>query len=195
MAEIVTAGGTARFIAADLEEPDDIRRLAAAGGDVDVLVNNAAGIWFGPSAGIGTADLDRILRVNIRATYLLTAEIAPGMAARGHGSIVNVSGLAARIELPAGAAYGAAKGSTESLTRAWASEFSPAGVRVNAVLPGPLAPAAGSDPIVDAIAATTPLKRAARAEEVASVIGFLAGPSSSYMTGAVIPVDGGRTAV
>ena len=75
---------------------------------------------------------------NVRAPYFLVAAFAPGMAARGSGSIVNISSMSGRVGLAAGAAYGATKGALEPLTRAWAAEFSPSGVRINAVAPGPV---------------------------------------------------------
>ena len=103
--------------------------------------------------------------------------------------------MAGHVGLAGGAAYGATKAALASLTRAWAAEFSPAGVRVNAVAPGPVY-TDGADPArTETLGATTLLNRAAQADEIAEVIAFLAGPKASYITGAVIPVDGGRTAI
>src|SRR5258708_4284531 len=121
--EIVAAGGRARFVAADLSKPAEGRRLAKEAGDVDVLINNAGLALFGG---------------NVRAPFLLVAALAPGMAARGRGSIVNISSMAGIIGLAGGAAYGATKAALASMTRAWAAEFSGSGVRVNAVAPGPV---------------------------------------------------------
>ena len=118
------------------------------------------------------------------------------MAKRGAGSIVSVGSMAGRVGLASGgAAYGATKAALTSLTRAWAAEFSPSGVRVNAVAPGPVY-TDGADPArTERLGTTTLLNRAAQADEIAGVIAFLAGPDTSYITGAVIPVDGGRTRV
>lgn len=193
VSDIQDAGGTARFIAADLSEPDAIRALVEQAGDIDVLINNAGSFWFGPSADMTATDVDALFSSNVRSAFLLTAALAPGMASRGQGSIVNLGSLGAHIGLATGAAYGATKAALEALTRAWAAEFSASGIRVNAVAPGPVTPETGSDPIVDAIAATTLLRRAADATEIAEAIAFLAGPRSSYITGAIIPVDAGRT--
>lgn len=193
--DITKAGGTARFIAADLRAPTEMTRLVEECGSIDILVNNAGSMWFGPSAEINISDLDMLLDSNIKSVYLLTAALAPQMVARGSGSIINLSSLAAQVGMSTTAAYGATKASLQALTRAWAAEFSPSGVRINAIAPGPIQPEAGSDPVVDSIARTTLLGRAAHAEEVAEVIAFLAGPRASYITGATIPVDGGRTAV
>jgi NAD(P)-dependent dehydrogenase (short-subunit alcohol dehydrogenase family) len=117
------------------------------------------------------------------------------MAARGTGSIINIGSMAGAVGLAGGAAYSATKASMNALTRAWAAEFSPAGVRVNTVSPGPVRTSGAKPEIVDGLAATTLLGRAAQPEEIAEVITFLAGPAAGYITGATIPVDGGRTAI
>jgi NAD(P)-dependent dehydrogenase (short-subunit alcohol dehydrogenase family) len=126
---------------------------------------------------------------------LLAAAMAPAMAARGSGSIVNLDSMAGAVGLAGGAAYGASKASLSALTRAWAAEFSPAGVRVNAVAPGPVYSDGAAPERIDALATTTLLGRGAQPEEIADVIAFLCTPRARYITGATIPVDGGRTAV
>ena len=193
--EIEADGGSARFVPADLSDPEQVTRLAEAAGDVDILVNNAGRSWFGPTADLDVTTFDALFAGNVRSAYLLTAAIAPGMAARGSGSIINVDSMAGAIGLAGGAAYGASKASLSALTRAWAAEFSPAGVRVNAVAPGPVYSDGAKPERIDALAATTLLGRGAKPEEIADVIAFLSTPRAQYVTGATIPVDGGRTAV
>ncbi|MET7398556.1 SDR family oxidoreductase [Dactylosporangium sp. NPDC005572] len=196
---ITEAGGRARFIPADLTDIDSLRRLADATGDVDILINNAALFPVAPTTAQDVAAFDQAVAANVRAPYFLTAALAPAMAARGTGSIVNVSTMAARIGMPGLSTYSATKAALESLTRTWAAEFSPAGVRVNTVAPGPtrtdmVMHTMGEDGAAQ-VAGTTLLRRLASPEEIADVIVFLATDRASYITGATLSADAGRTAV
>jgi NAD(P)-dependent dehydrogenase (short-subunit alcohol dehydrogenase family) len=193
--QIESEGGRARFIAADLGDADAVAALADQAGDVEVLVNNGGFSWFGPSANLDTDTFDDLFASNVRAAYQLVAALAPGMAERGHGSIVSVDSMAGHVGLAGGAAYGATKAALTAMTRAWAAEFSPSGVRVNTVAPGPVFTDESKRDLIDNLATTTLFKRGAQPEEISGVIAFLASPKASYITGAVIPIDGGRTAV
>jgi NAD(P)-dependent dehydrogenase (short-subunit alcohol dehydrogenase family) len=193
--DIEAAGGQARFVAADVTNPAQIARLVEQAGEVDILINNAGRSWFGPTADLDIATYDAIFDSNVRSAYLLTAAIAPAMAARRTGSIVNIASMAGAVGLVGGAAYSATKASLSAMTRAWAAEFSPAGVRVNAVAPGPVYSDGASTEVIDALAATTLIGRGAQPDEIAGVIAFLATDAARYITGATIAVDGGRTAV
>ena len=113
----------------------------------------------------------------------------------GQGSIINLSSMAAQIGLAGGAAYGATKAALSAMTRAWAAEFSPSGVRVNAIAPGPVYTDGAASELIETLGNTTALKRAANIEEIAEVASFLVSPQASYATGAIIAIDGGRTAI
>jgi NAD(P)-dependent dehydrogenase (short-subunit alcohol dehydrogenase family) len=193
--DITAAGGKARFVAADLSDPAQLDDLAGQTGGVDVLVNNAGISWFGPTGDLDAATFDRLFAANVRAPYFLVAALAPKMAARGSGSIINIGSQAGQIGMPGGAAYGGTKGALASMTRSWAAEFSPAGVRVNAVVSGPVYTPIQSAEQSEAVGATTIMARVAQPDEIASVIVFLASSKASYITGAIIAADGGRTAI
>jgi NAD(P)-dependent dehydrogenase (short-subunit alcohol dehydrogenase family) len=188
-------GGRARFVAADLAEPGGVAALVAASGPVDVLVNNAGFSWFGPTDELDEATFDEMFAANVRASYQLVAALAPGMAKRGRGSIVSVDSMAGHIGVSGAAAYGATKAALTAMSRAWAAEYSPAGVRVNTVAPGPAYTGGADEELITGLGATTLLGRAAQPEEIAQVIAFVASDKASYITGALIPVDGGRTAI
>jgi NAD(P)-dependent dehydrogenase (short-subunit alcohol dehydrogenase family) len=193
--EITRSGGRARFVLADLGNPSDVQRLAEDAGDIDVLVNNGGFSWFGATADLDVETFDALFASNVRAPFFLVAAFAPRMAARGTGSIINMGSMAGQIGLAGGAAYGATKAALSSLTRAWAAEFSPSGVRVNAVAPGPVYTEGAKPERTEALGTTTLLKRAASPEEIAEVVAFLASPRASYVTGAILAADGGRTAI
>jgi NAD(P)-dependent dehydrogenase (short-subunit alcohol dehydrogenase family) len=192
---ITAEGGSARFAAADLSDPAQLDQLLDQAGAVDILVNNAGVGWIGPTGDLDVATFDQLFTANVRAPYFLVAALAPKMAARGSGSIINVGSMAGQIGMPDYAAYSATKGALASMTRSWAAEFSPAGVRVNTVASGPVYTAIQPPEATEAIGATTIMDRAAQPGEIASTIAFLASPKSSYVTGAVLAADGGRSAI
>ncbi|WP_238696962.1 MULTISPECIES: SDR family NAD(P)-dependent oxidoreductase [unclassified Streptomyces] len=198
---IAETGGVADFIAAELHGETSARRLAQAAvarfGRIDVLVNNAGVFPFGPTERTTEADFDAVFGLNVRAPYFLVAELAPAMAARGHGAIVNVTTAAAAYGAAGLGLYGASKAALVLLTKAWAAEYGPRGVRVNAVGPGPTR-TEGTAPrgaALDRAALAGPARRPGTAEEIADAIVFLASDQSSFVHGAILPVDGGRVAV
>src|ERR1700761_6716863 len=193
--EIESAGGKARFVAGDLSDAAAVTALAEEAGEVEVLVNNGGFSWFGPTAELGMDTFDDLFASNVRAAYQLVAALAPGMAERGHGSIISVDSMAGHVGLAGSAAYGASKAALTTMSRSWAAEYSPSGVRVNTVAPGPVYTSAADEAFFNALGATTLLGRVAQPKEVADVIAFLASDEASYITGAVIPVDGGRAAI
>jgi NAD(P)-dependent dehydrogenase (short-subunit alcohol dehydrogenase family) len=189
--EITGAGGHARFVEADLEDPAGIERLTAEVGEIDVLVNNAGYAAWAPTEDMKIADFDTMFAGNVRAPFLLVAAFAPAMAAKGTGNVINIGSMAGTVGLANGAAYGATKAAMASLTRAWAAEYSGRGVRFNTVAPGPVYTRAADRARFDATAQTTAMKPA----EIADVVAFLVSPKAGYVTGATIAVDGGRTAI
>lgn len=202
VAAIRTAGGRADFIAADLatvEGAQELAKSAAAlgGGHVDVLVNNAGGGFFGPTTDVRPADFDSQYAINVRSPFFLVADLAPRMAAHGGGSIVNISTMVGTYGQAGMALYGSAKAAINLLTKSWAAEFGPAGVRVNAVSPGPTL-TEGTIPMgqaLDDLASASPLGRVASPDEIAQSVAFLASDAATHVTGVVLPVDGGRLAV
>jgi NAD(P)-dependent dehydrogenase (short-subunit alcohol dehydrogenase family) len=202
VAAIRADGGKADFVQADLHDAASAQELArraeqAAGGRIDVLVNNAGGGDFGPTQDLTEERFDQLVATNLKAPFFLVGALAPAMAERGAGSIVNVTTMAAQLGLPGMAAYGASKAALNLATKSWAAEFGPHGVRVNAVSPGPTRTpgVALMGDSLDQLAATSPSGFVASPDQIASVITFLAGDGAAYVQGAVVNVDGGRTAV
>lgn len=197
--EITQKGGSARFVHLDLQDDESVRAAAAAAGDVDVLVNNAALATSAATVEQDLAELDAAFAVNVRGPYLLVQLLAPAMLRKGQGSIVNISTMIASNALPGRSVYGASKAAVEALTRTWAVEFSPSGVRVNTVAPGPTGTEAVlarlSPELVAKISAGTILKRIATPAEIAAVVLFAASDQSSYLTGSTIRADAGYTSV
>src|SRR3954466_5978008 len=187
-------GGSARFVGADLTEPMEALRLAREAGDVDILVNHAGVPWLGPPAKLAPNTLEQLFAANVQAPYLLVSVLAPKMVARGDGVIINIASRAGTVGQPNTAAHRAPKAALASLARSWAAEYGPAGIRVNAISPGPVYTNAADRELFDASAETTLLGRAAEPQEIADLIGFLASPRAAYVTGTNIAVDGGRAA-
>ena len=199
---IVAAGGHGIPVECDLRSDGDIaaafRRTTADLGPVRVLVNNAAVFPSGPFVDVTAADLDDTIAVNQRAYFLCAQHAARSMIARGEsGAIVNIASIVWHGYWAEMAPYVAAKGAIVALTRALARELGGHEIRVNAVAPGAFPTRAErlQHPDLDAyerqILAAQALKRRGRFEEVASVVSFLAGDQSSFITGQTLNVDGG----
>src|SRR5437016_10079965 len=203
IAEIRAAGGKADFISSDLRDAASARAVAKkaielADGRIDVLINNAGVFPFGPTHQMSEKSFDDVYALNVKAPFFLVAALAPLMAQRGKGAIVNVSTMVADYGAAGLSLYGSSKAAINLLTKAWAAEYGPQGVRVNAVSPGPTRTegtvAMGEDALHQ-LAAQSPAGRPAAPEEIAEAIVFLASDRASYVQGAIVPVDGGRTAV
>jgi NAD(P)-dependent dehydrogenase (short-subunit alcohol dehydrogenase family) len=207
IAKIRAAGGRADFIAADLDGSASASAALAVeatrvlGGRIDVLVNNA-GIYPGPSTtATDEATFDEVYAVNVKAPFFLTAAVAPAMAERGTGAIINLGSWIARLGIPIGSLYSSTKGAMETLTRAWAAEFGPSGVRVNAISPGvvrtPSAVSVGEaeEHPAESMMRGTPAGHSGSPDAVAHAAVYLACDESSFVHGTVIDVDGGRVGV
>jgi NAD(P)-dependent dehydrogenase (short-subunit alcohol dehydrogenase family) len=199
VAALQSAGGRGKFVAADLGDLESVANLAREASDADILVNNAGAFTFLPTADQDVTSYQTMFDINVRAPFFLTAALAPKMVARGGGSIVNITTMAAQFGMAGAAVYGASKAALVSLTRTWAAEFASGNVRVNAVSPGPTTTEGtlegmGPEGIAH-VGSTVPLNRPAAVEEIARVVAFAASPDASYVTGAIIAADGGRTAI
>ncbi len=203
VATIVGSGGRAAFVAGDLSAGEPaIRALAAdataaAGGGIDILVNNAARLSTpAPTGEVGFDDVMASLTVNIAAPFMLTGLIAPAMAARGHGAIVNIGSINGMVGFAGSALYSMTKAASHSLTKSWAAEFAASGVRVNTVAPGPTRTELNED-IQDRLApilARVPSHRMSELREIADAVVFLASDRASHIHGATLAVDGGFSA-
>jgi NAD(P)-dependent dehydrogenase (short-subunit alcohol dehydrogenase family) len=200
--EIRTAGGEADVISSDLRDASNAREVARravelGGGRVDILINSAGVFPFGPTHETTEEVFDSVYALNVKAPYFLVAELAPLMAKRGKGAIVNVSTMVADYGAAGMSLYGSSKAAINLLTKAWAAEYGPSGVRVNTVSPGPTR-TEGTDAMGEGLAqmaAQAPAGRPATADEIAEAIVFLATDRASFIQGAKLAVDGGRTAI
>ena len=202
VAEIEGSGGSATFRLTTLSDLESARELVewaaeAGGGHVDILINNAGVALLGPSCAATEAEFDESFAVNVKVPFFLVASLAPAMAERGWGSIVNVSTMVASFGQGGMALYGASRAALELLTKAWAAEYGPSGVRVNGVAPGPTRTAMMEglpEEMVSQLAALAPAGRVAQPEELAAAIVFLASDDASFVHGVTLAVDGGRVA-
>lgn len=197
--EIAAAGGTAEAIGADLENIDAVDRLVADVksrlGDrkLDILVNNAGIAEYLPFEKTDVQTLDRLLAVNVRAPYLLTAGLVDRLA--NDARILFVSSIAATTYFPSLTAYAITKGAINTLTRFLAAELGERGIRVNAIAPGAIntdmsAWLQSSEGEAQAHSLQT-LKRTGQPDDIANVAAFLAGPDSAWVTGQIVDVSGG----
>jgi len=207
--EVATAirakGGKAHAIAAHVGHPEEIdtllRTLDEKGLQIDILVNNAG---INPPVSHGLPDTtielwDKIMSVNLRGPFFLTAALGKRMVARGGGVIVNMSSITSIQPVPELGVYCIAKSGLNTLTRLFAREFGPGGVRVNAIAAGVIDTAMGkytteNEENLSHVMMMTPLKRIGAPSEIAAVALFLASELGSFTTGSIVHVDGGMMA-
>ena len=202
ISEIRSARGQADFIASELRDGASARDVAKraielGGGHVDILINNAGIYPFGVTHETSEELFDKVYSLNVKVPYFLVAELAPVMAKRGKGAIVNLSTMVADFGMAGMSVYGSSKAAINLLTKTWAAEYGPSGVRVNAVSPGPTR-TEGTGSLgegLEKLAPRAPAGRPATADEIAEAIVFLATDRASFIQGAKLAVDGGRTAI
>jgi len=171
-----------------------ISKAEEALGGISILVNNAGITRDGLVMRMSDEDFDDVIATSLRGAFLCSRAVARGMMKARSGAIINVSSVIGRRGNAGQANYAAAKAGLVGLTKSLARELGPRGVRVNAVAPGYVVTDMTSElpeKMKEQIMGNTPLGRLASPEEIASVIAFLASPAAAYITGAVIPVDGG----
>ncbi|AIV39845.1 SDR family NAD(P)-dependent oxidoreductase [Curtobacterium sp. MR_MD2014] len=197
--DIERQGGRAVALTADLSQsPDVVRALAAEardqlGGHVDVLVNNAGVYPGGPTESLDDDTVDALLATNIRAPHVLVAAVAPGMAERGSGHIVNIGSWMARVGVLFMALYPATKAAVEQLTRAWAAEYGHRGIRVVTIAPGATATPGNADSadVLAAMTQGTPAGVPVQPVDIARAVRWVVSDQAAFVTGGTIDVDGG----
>lgn len=201
-AEIAGAGGRAMAVPDDIGDPDGPERIVKAvvdrWGRVDVIVNSAAAVKHAPMGELLREVVDEHYATNIRGPILLIQAALPWLKKSDSGAIVNISSSSGSLSIPMQSVYGMTKAALEYLTRSYAVELAPFHIRVNDITPGPVdtpihrwrGDVAGA---YRRMAAEVPLGRMGNADELAAWITNLTDPDGAWVTGAVIPVDGGQT--
>ncbi len=202
---IAAAGGTAKFVGADVSQETDVQQLVAAArdeyGGLDWAVNNA-GIEGGMTSIVETSndDFDKVIGVNLRGVWLCLCAELPAMLERGGGAIVNVASVAGLVGFAGAGPYVASKHGINGLTKSAALEFATENIRVNSVCPGVIDTpmikrAVANDPAMEeGLLAAEPVGRLGKPEEIAEAIYWLCSDASSFVTGETIAVDGGFVA-
>jgi NAD(P)-dependent dehydrogenase (short-subunit alcohol dehydrogenase family) len=204
-ARMITAeGGTAKFTHTDVTSEEDVREAIAAtvngSGRLDVLVNDAGIVHMAGAVDTKVEDWERVLNTNLRGMFFTCKYAIPHMQQNGGGAIVNIASIGSLVGILAHAAYNASKGGVVALSRQMAVDYGPSNIRVNCVAPTatdtPLIRKAGAGRrTLQAIADGHPLRRIAQPEDIANAVLFLASDEARCITGAVLPVDAGWTAV
>ncbi len=202
--QIEAAGGRAEAVSADVSDEAQyvaaIESAAARHGRLDILVNNAMAYTWGAIDATSTADWRANFTTSVDGTFWGTRSAMKAMKPRGGGAIINVSSICGTLGTAWMAGYSAAKAAIINFSRAAAAEGASAGIRVNVVVPAVVETPATAGMLADEASRRgteklIPLGRVGQPEEIANAILFLASDEASYVTGAALPVDGGRSAV
>ena len=201
-AAITAEGGTAVPVATHIGQPEAVEalfsRVMDEFGKIDGLVNNAAtNPYFGPAHGLPPDAFDKTVEVNLKGPYYMMANAVPLIIESGGGSVVNVASIVAKMTWAGQAPYAMTKAGLISLTRSFAKEYGPSGVRVNAILPGLVetrfAEALVEDPKVQKWVAHLPVPRAGQPEDMVAGVLYLVSDQAAYTTGTTLVMDGGAT--
>lgn len=200
---IQDSGGEAIFVKVDVSDAEQVQHMVQSAleayGGIDILFNNAGILLFGTILETDPKDWNRLLSINLNGVFLCSKAVIPHMIERGGGSIINTSSSTGAHDVAANiAAYVTSKGGVTLLTKAMAVDHAKDHIRVNAIAPGPtdtpmLRENMSPEELAD-FAATFPMKRLGWPEELAYAALFLASDEASFVTGAVLAVDGGQTA-
>jgi NAD(P)-dependent dehydrogenase (short-subunit alcohol dehydrogenase family) len=198
-----TLGSLCQSIEFDLNDlagiPELVTKIENEFGQIDILVNNAGINMKKDFTDVTDEDFHKILLTNVESIFSLSREITKSMIAKGSGSIINISSMASQYGIPKVIAYSASKGAIEAMTRAMAVELSPNGIRVNCIAPGFIATkmsaeALDNDPErKDKVLSRTPMGVLGLPADIGDAALFLASSSSAFITGVILPVDGGNS--
>ncbi|HLL18566.1 MAG TPA: SDR family NAD(P)-dependent oxidoreductase [Rubrivivax sp.] len=201
-AELIAAGGQSLYCPCHVARKDEVEAALEATlerfGRIDGLVNNAGIFKAAAFLDITEADWDAVIEVNLKGHFLVGQAVAREMVKQQRGAIVNMSSVNGTLTIPTIASYNASKGAINQLTRVMALSLADQGIRVNAVAPGTIATELArasvltSDEAKQRIMSRTPMKRLGEPSEIADVVAFLLSDASSYVTGEIVVVDGGR---
>jgi NAD(P)-dependent dehydrogenase (short-subunit alcohol dehydrogenase family) len=196
--------GEATYLAADVNLSSDRAAMLshvihAFGTPISILVNNAGQNVKNPALDVTDEAFDELLNTHVKATFALARDAAPAMIRNGKGSIIFIASMASFMGIPSVVGYTAAKTAVLGLTRSLAAEWSPAGVRVNAIAPGWISSAMtekafDADPVRKAkVLSRTPMGKMGKAEDIGNAAVYLSSPAAAFVTGQCIAVDGGAS--